>query len=153
MKKIISILCLFSITLLSTAQKADTTYRSSHLPTTYAVPKPDLIITAFKIVSISPARTTYSYTVKNKGNAAVAMRQVAVQAFWDNDDSFTKPVAGCGRVISDIIGAKLEAGQSFTDTFLCSRNLLSYHLCMLVVDYQNQVAESNEGNNKMVIAR
>ena len=105
--------------------------------------KPDLVVSSITPAASSVAQGTnlsFSYVVKNQGNAAAGLNYSS----WQVD---SKPVVGSGNVWDKLSSLAAGATASFTDSISTSGLSVGTHTLWVDADNWNNVAESKETNN------
>ncbi len=103
------------------------------------IPKPDLIVQDISISPSSPTATesaTITATLKNQGDAD-ASGSIRLMYYVDG-----------GYIGDDYLSFGLGEGDSNTESISYTASSAGSHTVKVVVDTQNSVSESNEGNNE-----
>lgn len=109
---------------------------------------PDLKIVSFTVSYMVGSGIIINYTIKNEGTAPVAKGSVGLQGLIGFGPTDTRPFAGCGTTLG-LSYQFLNPGESESGSYQCTNINKSPNLYYtLILDYNNEVKELNENNNK-----
>jgi subtilase family serine protease len=125
--------------------------------------QPDLVVSSLVVTGFTLNSISYTYTITNIGTGPANLDgptsgnadNVSVQAVISADTVFENAgdVPAGGTIIGNSPLGNLNPGQSFTGSF-SSGTLINPFIpqyLVLMVDWGNVVAESNEGNNTLAV--
>lgn len=115
---------------------------------TTAALQPDLVIASFVITSVTSSRINYRAYIRNIGTRTIPdIYRVGIQNHLSIDTRYgnSDDIAAGGRILG--VHQSLSPGQTYLHQGYAVRPSLTPRILFTKIDWDNIIAESNEGNN------
>ena len=108
---------------------------------------PNLVVSKLTVTSVTASQVKYAFDITNTGNQTASLASVSTQAYIYNGQG-QKTAAG-GALLTG--ATSLEAGKTITRTIQATVTTTGYKKLCLTIDFNNNLAETQEGDNSLCV--